>query len=153
LIRINRRKRAGGTMESMTTKRPPAMPAPEALSEAQAARLEQRLALLVLHLEGTAGTAAREVFGEDAELTSDLGPTGDAGIATTELARDLAALGSAREALAQARAALARLHSGSYGRCEACDMPIGTERLDAQPAATRCIACQRAEEERAARHR
>jgi DnaK suppressor protein len=33
---------------------------------------------------------------------------------------------------------------GSYGSCEACGRPIGQERLDAVPEATRCIACQAA---------
>jgi DnaK suppressor protein len=137
----------------MMTSRPPVQAVPDSLSPPERSRLALRLASLVKHLEGNAGAAAREVFGEDAELTSDLGPTGDAGIAVSELARDLAALGSASEALAQARAALARLNAGSYGLCEDCATPIGRERLDAQPAATRCIACQRAEEERAAQRR
>jgi DnaK suppressor protein len=135
------------------TERPPEIDAAETLSAAQRARLSRRLEVLVKHLEGNASAAAREVFGEDAELTGELGATADAGIATSELERDLAALGSAGEALAQARTALARMKSGSYGRCEACAAPIGFQRLDAEPAATRCIACQRAEEDRAARRR
>lgn len=34
---------------------------------------------------------------------------------------------------------LARWESGTYGRCEICDAPIGYERLLARPATTRCI--------------
>ena len=35
--------------------------------------------------------------------------------------------------------ALARWESGTYGRCESCDAPIGKQRLLARPATTRCI--------------
>ena len=38
--------------------------------------------------------------------------------------------------------ALDRLERGTYGRCEVCDLPIGEERLEAIPSATRCIACR-----------
>jgi RNA polymerase-binding transcription factor DksA len=37
-------------------------------------------------------------------------------------------------------AALGRIEEGTYGRCEACNEPIETERLNANPAATTCIA-------------
>ena len=35
--------------------------------------------------------------------------------------------------------ALVRLESGAYGACEVCGRPISAERLDALPAADRCI--------------
>ncbi|HET9781613.1 MAG TPA: TraR/DksA C4-type zinc finger protein [Candidatus Dormibacteraeota bacterium] len=31
---------------------------------------------------------------------------------------------------------------GAYGTCEVCGRPIGAERLEAVPDATRCISCQ-----------
>lgn len=37
--------------------------------------------------------------------------------------------------------ALARLDSGDYGLCEACDEPIHRKRLDFDPAAAMCIEC------------
>jgi RNA polymerase-binding transcription factor DksA len=40
-------------------------------------------------------------------------------------------------------AALERLAEGRYGSCESCANPIASERLDALPAARRCIACAR----------
>lgn len=40
------------------------------------------------------------------------------------------------------QAALGRLESGQYGRCEECDEPIVLRRLKALPWATRCVACQ-----------
>jgi len=38
-------------------------------------------------------------------------------------------------------AAEVRAH-GQYGLCESCGKPIGAERLEALPTATRCIRCQ-----------
>ena len=38
--------------------------------------------------------------------------------------------------------ALARVSSGTYGTCVACDQPIGEARLTAEPTAERCIRCQ-----------
>ena len=54
----------------------------------------------------------------------------------------LAALIShARERIAQIDAALARLDSGGYGRCERCGQAIAPERLAARPAAATCVSC------------
>lgn len=45
------------------------------------------------------------------------------------------------------RAALARMHDGSYGECIDCGKAIAPARLQAQPAAARCIDCQSAAEQ------
>jgi len=127
--------------------------APETLTAAQRSLLMRRLHAFVKHLEGNATAAVREVRGEDARLTGELAGTGDAALAESELERDLATVDNANEALAQARGALSRMKAGNYDRCESCDAPIGYERLAAQPAATRCVACQNAEEQREARRR
>ncbi|TQF74752.1 dksa/trar family transcriptional regulator [Rhodococcus spelaei] len=50
-------------------------------------------------------------------------------------------LDDARRELDELTAAERRLEDGSYGVCEKCGRPIGTERLDALPAARRCIDC------------
>lgn len=39
-------------------------------------------------------------------------------------------------------AALARFDAGRYGPCEQCGRPIGLRRLQVQPSAARCFACQ-----------
>ncbi len=44
--------------------------------------------------------------------------------------------------LAEVDVALARIAEGSYGTCSDCGEPIGWPRLNAQPTAERCIACQ-----------
>lgn len=43
--------------------------------------------------------------------------------------------------LAEVDAALRRLDAGTYGTCERCGQPIGSERLEARPAARTCILC------------
>lgn len=45
--------------------------------------------------------------------------------------------------------ALVRLDTGQYGRCEVCGKDIAESRLVALPAATRCMACEQAGENRA----
>ena len=51
-----------------------------------------------------------------------------------------------RTELAAVQAALRRLADGSYGRCADCGEPVGEQRLLAQPAALRCLACQARQE-------
>lgn len=46
-----------------------------------------------------------------------------------------------RHHLAEVDLAVARLDSGTYGVCEGCSRSIGEARLEALPAARRCIDC------------
>jgi DnaK suppressor protein len=48
----------------------------------------------------------------------------------------------ASETLAEIEAALARLDDGTYGECVDCGEQINSERLEALPAAARCVNCQ-----------
>ncbi|GLZ51067.1 TraR/DksA C4-type zinc finger protein [Actinomycetospora sp. NBRC 106378] len=50
-----------------------------------------------------------------------------------------ALLARARADLAEVDAAFARLDAGTYGICEVCGRPIPGERLEARPAARRCV--------------
>jgi len=52
-----------------------------------------------------------------------------------------ALIAQVRRHLDEVDAAVARVESGTYGDCESCGRPIGDARLDALPAARRCIAC------------
>ena len=47
--------------------------------------------------------------------------------------------GELRDALDEVDAAIKRLEDGTYGNCEVCGKPIGEARLEAKPAARRCI--------------
>lgn len=45
--------------------------------------------------------------------------------------------------------ALVRIDTGQYGRCEVCGQEIPQSRLEALPAASRCIGCEQAGENQA----
>lgn len=53
-----------------------------------------------------------------------------------------------RDELAQVEAALRRMDAGTYGECTDCGEAIAPARLQLQPAAARCAACQQAHESR-----
>jgi RNA polymerase-binding protein DksA len=53
--------------------------------------------------------------------------------------------------LSEVEAALTRIADGSYGTCSDCGESIGWPRLNAQPTAGRCIACQARLEGRSSR--
>jgi DnaK suppressor protein len=48
---------------------------------------------------------------------------------------------ASRGTVVQAQHALARFEHGDYGQCEHCGKPIGAERLEAIPDASRCVNC------------
>jgi DnaK suppressor protein len=59
-------------------------------------------------------------------------------LATTATSRSLAA------SIVDIDKALGRIDQGTYGLCEICGNAIATERLEALPAAAKCIHCARA---------
>jgi DnaK suppressor protein len=85
---------------------------------------------------------------EDAELFRDSGLSGDGALAEAEFERDVAGAAQARAALVAIVAAERRLAQGEYGACEDCGEPIGYARLQAHPAASRCVRCQEGAEKR-----
>ena len=60
---------------------------------------------------------------------------------TAERGEAHALAGELTETLHDIEAALERLETGTYGVCEVCGSAIGEDRLEAMPAAKRCIAC------------
>jgi DnaK suppressor protein len=92
--------------------------------------------------------SAGELKEEDADLFRDGGVTGDGALAEAEFERDVAGAGQVRAALAAIVAAEGRLAAGDYGLCEDCGDVIGFARLEAQPAASRCVRCQEKAEKR-----
>ena len=65
----------------------------------------------------------------------------DSSQVTAERGEAEALAGELREALVEVEAAIGRLDDGTYGRCEHCGEVISPARLEAMPAARRCIAC------------
>jgi RNA polymerase-binding transcription factor DksA len=64
--------------------------------------------------------------------------------ALDEIRQQLAA--AAHVALTETDAALARMDSGSYGKCQRCGTDIDLQRLYAHPQARYCIRCHHAED-------
>jgi DnaK suppressor protein len=58
-----------------------------------------------------------------------------------ERAQVSALLDAARAQLRMIDEAFDRLDTGSYGTCVQCGKPIGSERLEALPSTTTCVAC------------
>jgi len=67
-------------------------------------------------------------FADSSQVTAERGEAG-------------ALAGELTEALGEVEAAIARLGDGTYGQCERCGQVIAPARLEAMPAARRCIAC------------
>jgi DnaK suppressor protein len=70
-------------------------------------------------------------------------------LADLELALDIAAVERDIAELRRVTEAQNRIHTPEYGVCADCSEVIPFTRLQAEPSAVRCIACQRAREERA----
>lgn len=68
--------------------------------------------------------------------------TDDDAIVDLENALDVAALERNASELQAVEAAIARLHTLDYGECTDCGADIPFTRLQANPMATRCTACQ-----------
>lgn len=107
--------------------------------------VRQRLTAERSRLSSTAGRVADDIDLEESELSGigelssvDQHPA-DHASETFDREKDLTILGSIEDQLVEIDAALRRLDSGSYGRCESCGKPIGPDRLEARPASRFCI--------------
>ncbi len=97
-------------------------------------------ALLEAEREDLRAQLAELGFGEEGGLKYD--PNfADTSQVTAERGEAEALAGKLRDALAEVEAAIERLSKGTYGNCERCGQPISPARLEAKPAARRCIAC------------
>lgn len=90
-----------------------------------------RIAALEAQLEGIVETASAS-SGDD-----EHDPEGQT--IAYDRAQTQALLDRARADLAEVEAAVARLAAGTYGVCEVCGRSIPGERLEARPAARRCV--------------
>ncbi len=66
------------------------------------------------------------------------------GEGTTQAVERIAQVSAARSVDAKLREverALAKVGEGTHGTCDVCGGPIGSERLEAFPWSTRCVAC------------
>lgn len=74
------------------------------------------------------------------------GDVADEAFGSSGVEIDSTLVGYEAKELAQVERALLRLKQGRFGDCDGCGCKIPVVRLDAQPTASLCIACQRAEE-------
>jgi RNA polymerase-binding transcription factor DksA len=107
-----------------------------ALEEQRQFRLDQ-----LAQLDAQQGEARTELAGR---YVDELDASADR--ARTEVDEVLAA--AAMRALEDITTALARMDSGTYGRCERCQRDIPPDRLLAVPQARLCLDCQRRAERR-----
>ena len=118
----------------------------DALSEEQRASLRRALEALDLELGNVLDSSA------DGAAPVDLGePIGrisrvDAIAQQRMVQANRASMQLRRQ---QVRAALRRFEEGEYGECALCGEDVGLRRLEAQPEAPLCIACQSERERRA----
>ena len=68
--------------------------------------------------------------------------SGEGDTLAVERERDLALSAQARAAIEQIDVAVAKIHEGTYGRCENCGTAIPKERLKALPYAALCVKCK-----------
>ena len=101
--------------------------------------IEQRRKALLAELREDAELVQRDRHEDLAGAAPD---AGDESVATLIADLDQADLGRDLSELRAIEAARTRLSDGSYGICADCGGDIGYERLKANPAALRCIACQ-----------
>jgi RNA polymerase-binding transcription factor DksA len=115
-----------------------------ALTEQQTRELrdgiERRRAALVSELRADAERLRSERFEDLAGPAPD---SGDESVATLIADLGHADMGRDLSELRALEAARARLADGSYGICAECGGDIGFARLRANPAAVRCVDCQR----------
>jgi DnaK suppressor protein len=107
--------------------------------------LEQERSRL-LDLKQSLTEATEDVEREPTGDPSTGGHIADAGSEMFERSRDLSIVQDIDAQLADVEHATARLASGTYGICEACGEPIGTDRLAARPASRFCIEDQKSAE-------
>jgi DnaK suppressor protein len=111
--------------------------------EALKRQIETRRAALQAEVHADADKARGESY---AELSGGVADEGDESVADLMADIDNAELSRDLTELRALEAALERFADGSYGSCADCGQDIGYERLKVEPAALRCIDCQRVHE-------
>jgi DnaK suppressor protein len=105
--------------------------------------VEARRAALLTELREDVERARRD---RSEDLVGKVGDSGDESVATLIADLDHAEVGRDLTELRALEAARTRLTDGSYGTCADCGGEIGFERLRVNPAAVRCVECQRVHE-------
>jgi DnaK suppressor protein len=121
----------------------------EALTKEQITGLEQQLRRdRAAALGAVQGEIQRSGDPDDVSLEKYAHDAGDSSEADLETDTTISMAQRHAAELQEIDAALARIANGSYGECEECGGAIVLARLQAQPTARTCIACQERLEQR-----
>jgi DnaK suppressor protein len=135
LILVKRERRPETKLESNPCPNVPTM-SENRFAEFRAQLQAQRAQLLGEVREKIAAS------GEGLGLTNQSKITDDDGLADAAAEMDIALVRRESRELRDIEAALTRMDAGSYGSCADCGDEIGQARLQAYPAAMRCVSCQ-----------
>lgn len=105
------------------------------------ATARQRLEETLAELDRSAATLQSE-GGPTGELTVVDQHQADSATDLSDADREEAVLGVVQSQRDEVLAALKRIDEGTYGTCAECGQQLPDERLEAKPAATRCVTCQ-----------
>lgn len=118
-------------------------------TDTEIAELRDQLAAEATELRAEIDRTESDIANRLGDAVIDAGDDqADVGAKAHEREHELVLTYNARELLAQAERALARIDDGTYGSCESCGEPIGKARLQAFPRATLCVSCKQREERR-----
>ena len=109
---------------------------PEANAARRATLEEQRS-----HLRAEIVAQGADADSDEVTFVDDTG-FADRSHSTEERSRLISVVRALRSNLRDVDRALAKMDVGTYGRCERCERPISSERLDALPWAMLCIGCK-----------
>jgi DnaK suppressor protein len=122
------------------------------MAELDKARLEQLEARLRERQEqlwdDIAGVLKNEGHDDLTELAGQVHDSAEESVADMYADLDIARISSEVEELKDIELALLRLQNDTYGHCAECGDAIDAKRLEANPAARRCIDCQTKHEDK-----
>ena len=118
------------------------------LSGAQIASLKKNLQDQALQLRAEIrAELLRSEHGQYADIAGRVHDSGEESVAQMLAEQNIALVEHQTQELLAVEAALQRIDAGHYGVCVDCEAPIAFTRLQAQPAAQRCITCQTQKEQ------
>ena len=124
---------------------------PDAASDPRTQLVDERIRLEAMRTDLYEDGLALAETESAGELSDNPNHPADLGTETFNRERDLGILEQVERELDDIERALRRLDQGTYGICEACNGPIGEERLAAVPHARFCVADQGLAEREAGR--
>ena len=111
-------------------------------------KLQEEKKALVSQITGLENSGLHLALGDSiGELSLYDNHPGDVGDELFERSKDLALRGNAHVLLERVEAALGSIKSGTYGTCDECLKGIPLARLEVAPWASKCIQCQRHEDD------